>query len=77
MYTESRWLEKARNHVVESEKTKKKEGGGKTAFFLAIFMLVLALAGKYYIMKLARGDNSSKSVHSAQPHLQPTDIRCN
>ena len=55
----------------ESEKTKKKEGGGKTAFFLAIFMLVLALAGKYYIMKLARGDNSSKSVHSAQPHLQP------
>ena len=49
----------------ESEKTKKKEGGGKTAFFLAIFMLVLALAGKYYIMKLARGDNSSKSVHSA------------
>ena len=52
----------------ESEKTKKKEGGGKTAFFLAIFMLVLALAGKYYIMKLARGDNSSKSVHSAQQH---------
>ena len=50
----------------ESEKAKKKEGGGKTAFFLAIFMLVLALAGKYYIMKLARGDNSSKSaVHSA------------
>ena len=41
------------------------ESGGKTAFFLAIFMLVLALAGKYYIMKLARGDNSSKSVHSA------------
>ena len=62
----------------ESEKTKKKEGGGKTAFFLAIFMLALALAGKYYIMKLARGDNSSKSVHSDQPHLQlPTDTRCN
>ena len=77
VYTESRWLEKALQSRSESEKTKKKEGGGKTAFFLAIFMLVLALAGKYYIMKLARGDNSSKSVHSAQPHLQLTDIRCN
>ena len=47
----------------ESEEETKKEGGGKLSFFLAIFVLVLAFAGKYYMVMLTRGDSASEFMH--------------
>lgn len=41
----------------ESKTAKRSDGGGKMAFFLAIFVMIMALAGKYYVMKLSRREN--------------------
>ena len=63
----------------KSKRTRRSEGGGKKFIYLAVAVMVIALAGKFYLAQLTRRKQSSKSrlwimLASATPAYLPPSL---